>query len=59
MANSAGGIPQVGIVEPGGDYVENQDFVPDHIVPHGPESVARGDDPQLKKAIEVLLKEIR
>ncbi|MEM8884538.1 MAG: S41 family peptidase [Planctomycetota bacterium] len=52
------GIPQVGIVEPGGDYVENQDFVPDHIVPHGPESVARGDDPQLKKAIEVLLEKL-
>ena len=49
------GIPQVGMVEPGGDYLENKDFVPDHIVPLDPEAAAAGRDPQLEKAVEVLL----
>jgi len=48
------GIPQVGIVEPGGTYVENQEFVPDHVVLHPPEAAAKGEDPQLEKAVAIL-----
>jgi len=49
------GIPQVGMVEPGGGYIENKDLVPDVLVLHDPESAARGEDPQLKKTVETLL----
>ncbi|MHC4953985.1 MAG: S41 family peptidase [Planctomycetota bacterium] len=52
------GIPQVGFVDPQGRYIENQEFVPDHVVLHHPESAAKGEDKQLEKAVESLLAEI-
>jgi len=48
------GIPQVGMVEPGGSYVENRELVPDSIVRHHPDSAARGEDKQLEKAVELM-----
>ena len=48
------GIPQVGMIEPGGGYLENKDFVPDHLVPHHPDDATAGHDRQLEKAVEVL-----
>ena len=48
------GIPQVGMVEPGGSYVENRELVPDSVVRHHPDSAARGEDKQLEKAVELM-----
>jgi len=50
------GIPQVGIKDRQGKYLENQQLEPDHRVNNDPESVAKGKDLQLEKAVEVLLK---
>jgi len=52
------GIPQVGMVEPGDGYLENKEFVPDHVVLLPPEAAAKGEDPQLAKAVEVLLAQL-
>ncbi|MHC4939795.1 MAG: S41 family peptidase [Planctomycetota bacterium] len=49
------GIPQVGFHTGDGKYLENQEFIPDHVVLHHPEAAARGEDEQLAKAVEVLL----
>lgn len=38
-----------------GENMENGPAVPTHVVPHGPEVKGSGEDPQLKKAVEVLL----
>ena len=53
------GIPQVGFVGLDGKYLENMELAPDFAVYHDPESVARGDDKQLKKAVEVLLAQLK
>ena len=52
------GIPQVGVVDRRGNYLENLQLEPDHLVNNDPESVAKGRDLQLEKAVEVLLGEI-
>jgi C-terminal processing protease CtpA/Prc len=52
------GIPQVGMVTPDGDYLENTELEPDVEVYNSPESVARGEDEQLARAVEVLLEEL-
>ncbi len=52
------GIPQVGLVTEDGQYLENLDLVPDIEVINDPESVGRGEDRQLQKAVEVLLEEL-
>lgn len=52
------GIPQVGMVTEDGKYLENLDLVPDVLVKNDPESVNRGEDKQLAKAVEVLLQEL-
>jgi tricorn protease len=49
------GIPQVGQVDPRGNYLENQHLDPDHEVDNDPAEEARGRDQQLEKAVEVLL----
>ena len=49
------GIPQVGIKDTKGNYIENQDLVPDIEVYITPEEQLRGEDTQLKKAIDSLL----
>lgn len=52
------GIPQVGMVTPDGNYLENTELQPDVEVYNSPESVARGEDQQLAKAVGVLLEEL-
>lgn len=52
------GIPQVGMIAPDGSYMENTQLEPDVEVYNSPESVARGEDAQLKAAVELLLKEL-
>ena len=48
------GIPQVGMVDTDGNFLENQQLEPDHQVKNEPELVLEGEDQQLKKAIEIL-----
>ncbi len=52
------GIPQVGLQGADGRYLENQELVPDVEVTLDPESAARGDDPQLAAAVELLLEKV-
>ena len=42
-------------VRPGGPDMELHGAVPDHDVPVRPETEEAGEDPQLRKAVEVLL----
>ena len=51
------GIPQVGVLDLRGHYLENQQLYPDYLVNNDPASLIRGEDKQLEKAVEVLLKE--
>ncbi len=53
------GIPQVGMVTPNGKYLENLELEPDVTVYNSPESVARGEDRQIAKAVQVLLKGLK
>ncbi|MHC5033093.1 MAG: S41 family peptidase [Planctomycetota bacterium] len=53
------GIPQVGYVMPDGKYLENTELAPDVLVVNDPESRARGRDPQLERAVKVLLEELK
>jgi len=50
------GIPQVGVKDRQGRFLENQTLPADHEVYNDPESAAAGRDLQLEKAVEVLLK---
>lgn len=52
------GIPQIGTRDQNGNYLENQQLEPDYKVPNLPETVITGTDSQLKKAVEVLLREV-
>lgn len=49
------GIPQVGIKDMKGDYIENQQIEPDIRVENKLEMVTKGKDQQLQKAVEHLL----
>ena len=49
------GIPQVGMKDMNGNYLENQQLEPDYKVSQDPAIVVRGRDEQLEKAVEVLL----
>lgn len=49
------GIPQVGMKTREGKYLENQQLEPDFLVINDPESMAKGEDKQLAKAVEVML----
>ena len=53
------GIPQVGVKDMQGNYLENHELEPDIEVYNTPESQLKGEDMQLKKAVEEMLKEIR
>ncbi len=50
------GIPQVGIKDMKGNYIENQQIEPDIRVENKFEMVTKGKDQQLQKAVESLLK---
>lgn len=52
------GIPQVGMVSPDGNYLENTQLEPDVLVLNTPEGLAAGEDPQLKAAVDVLLEQL-
>ncbi len=50
------GIPQVGMIDVDGDYLENKQLEPDYKVPNDPGKVIKGIDQQLEEAVKVLLK---
>lgn len=52
------GIPIVGYRLPDGSYLENTQLEPDIKVANSPETIVKGEDTQLKAAVEELLKEI-
>lgn len=52
------GIPQVGMKTLDGGYLENTQLEPDIRVANDPASVAAGRDPQLEKAVQVLLEQL-
>lgn len=53
------GIPQVGMKDNQGNLQENRDLLPDIIVNNHPDSLARGEDNQLVKTVEILLKDLK
>ena len=52
------GIPVVGYRLPDGSYLENTQLDPDIYVLNAPETIVKGEDTQLKAAVDELLKEI-
>ena len=52
------GIPIIGYRLPDGSYLENSQLEPDIKVANSPETVVKGEDMQLKTAVDELLKEI-
>lgn len=52
------GIPVIGYRLPDGSYLENSQLEPDIKVANAPETVVKGEDTQLKAAVDELLKEI-
>ena len=48
------GIPQVGVQDMDGNYLENQELQPDIEVYNTPESVVRGEDKQIEAAVNEL-----
>ncbi len=52
------GIPQVGMVDMQGNYMENTQLEPDLKVKNQPEQVTKGKDQQIEKAVEDLLKTV-
>jgi tricorn protease len=53
------GIPQIGIKDLEGEHLENKQLEPDYLVPWTPEEMISGKDPQIEKAVKVLLEETR
>jgi len=52
------GIPQIGYADENGDYLENQQLEPNYKVLNEYDVVTKGNDQQLKKAVDVLLEEL-
>ncbi|GHE78658.1 S41 family peptidase [Thalassotalea profundi] len=52
------GVPQVGMKNTKGEYLENNQTMPDYMVKNDPESSSKGQDKQIEKAVEVLLKKL-
>ncbi|GCB36280.1 S41 family peptidase [Bacteroides faecalis] len=52
------GIPIIGYRLPDGSYLENSQLEPDIKVANSPEKVVKGEDAQLKAAVDELLKEV-
>lgn len=50
------GIPQVGMIDNSGNYLENQQLEPDVKQPLDPGAVSQGRDQQLEEAVKVLMK---
>jgi len=51
------GIPQVGMVDVDGDYLENKQLEPDVKVKNSYEMLVQGKDEQLQKAVEILIRQ--
>ncbi len=49
------GIPEVGLVDNDGDFLENKHLDPDHTVDNDPALEAKGQDQELETAVGVLL----
>lgn len=49
------GVPQVGMKNTKGEYLENNQTEPDFLVKNDPESMSKGQDKQIEKAVEVML----
>ena len=52
------GIPQVGCMDMQGNYLENQTLQPDILVYNEPAASLKGEDAQLKAAVDYLLKDL-
>jgi len=52
------GIPQVGVKDSKGNYLENQQLEPDVKIPQDMDVVVQDRDEQLEKAVETLLKDL-
>lgn len=52
------GIPIVGMRDNDGNYLENMQLEPDYKVAQRPELIQKGEDEQIEKAVEVLLKQV-
>ncbi len=52
------GIPMIGYQLEDGSYLENKQLEPDVLVPANPADVMAGEDAQLHKAVETLLKDL-
>ncbi len=52
------GIPQVGMVDTEGDYLENKQLEPDIKVNNDPGEVSKGRDQQLEEAVKEMLKTV-
>lgn len=50
------GIPQVGMVDQEGNFMENLTLDPDYKINNDPGVISKGTDQQLEKAVEVLMK---
>jgi len=53
------GIPIIGYQLPDGSYLENSQLEPDILISNDPQTVVKGEDRQLKAAVEELMKEVR
>jgi len=53
------GIPQVGMLTPDGEYLENNQLTPDIVLDNRPEQLVQNIDQQLIKAVEVLMEEAK
>ncbi|MCP4480763.1 MAG: PDZ domain-containing protein [Planctomycetaceae bacterium] len=52
------GVPQVGMKNKQGEFLENKQMEPDHKVMNDPESTSKGEDKQIARAVEVMLKQL-
>jgi tricorn protease len=52
------GIPQVGMVGADGKFLENTELEPDHKVKNHYETLLKGRDEQIEKAVELLMKKL-
>ena len=52
------GVPQVGMKNKQGEFLENKQMEPDHKVMNDPESASKGEDKQIARAVEVMLKQL-
>ncbi len=52
------GIPEMGVKDLNGQYLENKELKPDVLMPNLPEEMSNGIDSQLKAAVDELLKEL-